>query len=77
MPSAGIDKNLAHRADDYVTTMPIDAIKLGFTLSNLGITVRNVHDCVQAVRLIDQAYDQAELLASGAPHTTHSKTGAP
>jgi hypothetical protein len=33
-------------ADDYVTTMPIDAIKLSFKLNNLDIVVRNVHDCV-------------------------------
>jgi predicted dehydrogenase len=37
----------------------------------------SIHDCVQAVRLIDQAYEQAGLLATGAPYRTHSKTKAP
>jgi len=34
----------------------------------------SVHDCVQAVRLIDQAYEHAGLLTTGSPYSAHSKT---
>jgi predicted dehydrogenase len=37
----------------------------------------SVHDCMQAVRLIDQAYEHAGLLTTGSPYSAHSKTKAP
>jgi len=37
----------------------------------------SVHDCVQVIRLIDQAYEHAGLLAVGAPYSAHGKTKVP
>jgi predicted dehydrogenase len=37
----------------------------------------SVHDCVQAIRLIDQAYEHAGLLTIGAPYNAHGKTKVP
>ena len=37
----------------------------------------SVHDCVLAVRLIDQAYQQAGLLTTGSPDSAHNKTEVP